>query len=113
MYTPHSPISGKVVHSYQFALIKWLALFGCVTMATISTGYPPFCSETPQETYKKVMNWKETLVFPPEVPISERAKALILRLASAPGLSSLARLKQCDTMVNGIYKTVSFKWNQS
>lgn len=42
-------------------------------------GYPPFCSETPQETYRKVMNWKETLVFPPEVPISERAKDLILR----------------------------------
>lgn len=37
-------------------------------------GYPPFCSETPQETYKKVMNWKETLTFPPEVPISEKAK---------------------------------------
>lgn len=43
------------------------------------TGYPPFCSETPQETYKKVMNWKETLTFPPEVPISEKAKDLILR----------------------------------
>ncbi|EPY73750.1 hypothetical protein CB1_002578033 [Camelus ferus] len=42
-------------------------------------GYPPFCSETPQETYRKVMNWKETLVFPPEVPISEKAKDLILR----------------------------------
>lgn len=25
------------------------------------------------------MNWKETLVFPPEVPISERAKDLILK----------------------------------
>lgn len=46
-----------------------------------SSGYPPFCSETPQETYRKVMNWKETLVFPPEVPISERAKDLILRYA--------------------------------
>lgn len=45
----------------------------------VVTGYPPFCSETPQETYKKVMSWKETLVFPPEVPISERAKELILR----------------------------------
>lgn len=45
----------------------------------LSAGYPPFCSETPQETYRKVMNWKETLVFPPEVPISEKAKDLILR----------------------------------
>lgn len=45
---------------------------------TIS-GYPPFCSENPQETYRKVMNWRETLVFPPEVPISEEAKDTIIR----------------------------------
>ena len=32
-----------------------------------------------QETYKKVMNWKESLEFPPEVPISEAAKATCLR----------------------------------
>lgn len=25
------------------------------------------------------MNWKETLIFPPEVPISDKAKDLILR----------------------------------
>ncbi|KAG5194774.1 hypothetical protein JEQ12_013050 [Ovis aries] len=43
------------------------------------TGYPSFCPESPQETCKKVMNWKETLTFPPEVPISEKAKDLILR----------------------------------
>ena len=43
------------------------------------SGYPPFCSENPQETYRKVMNWRETLVFPPEVPISEEAKDTIIR----------------------------------
>ena len=42
-------------------------------------GWPPFCSETPQETYKKVMNWKETLEFPPEVPISEGASGTVLK----------------------------------
>jgi serine/threonine kinase 38 len=42
-------------------------------------GYPPFCSENPQETYRKVMNWRETLTFPPESPISEEAKHAILR----------------------------------
>jgi len=46
------------------------------------SGYPPFCSETPQETYRKVMNWRETLTFPPEVPISEKAKDMILRFSS-------------------------------
>jgi protein-serine/threonine kinase len=40
-------------------------------------GYPPFCSESPTETYKKIMCWKNTLLFPPEVPISESAKATI------------------------------------
>jgi serine/threonine kinase 38 len=40
-------------------------------------GYPPFCSENPQETYRKVMNWRETLIFPPEVPISNESKDLI------------------------------------
>lgn len=43
------------------------------------SGYPPFCTENPQETYRKVMNWRETLVFPPEVPISEEAKDTITR----------------------------------
>jgi len=42
-------------------------------------GYPPFCSEGPTETYRKIMAWKDTLVFPPEVPISEQAKETILR----------------------------------
>jgi len=45
----------------------------------IFPGYPPFCSENPQDTYRKVMNWRETLVFPPEVPISEEARETIMR----------------------------------
>lgn len=34
------------------------------------------------ETYKKVMNWKETLVFPLEMPIKNTAKNLILRFCT-------------------------------
>jgi len=53
-----------------------------VIMFEMLIGYPPFCSETPQETYKKVMNWKESLEFPPEVPISEAATTTILRFCN-------------------------------
>lgn len=48
-----------------------------VIMYEMLIGFPPFCSETPQETYRKVMNWRETLVFPPEVPISSESRDLI------------------------------------
>lgn len=60
-------------------------------------GYPPFCSDNPQDTYRKVMNWRETLIFPPEIPISEEAKETIInfcceadrRLGSQRGLEDL------------------------
>ena len=48
-----------------------------VIMFEMLIGYPPFCSETPQETYRKVMNWQEMLVFPVEMPITNVAKNLI------------------------------------
>lgn len=43
-------------------------------------GWAPFCSETPQETYRKIMNWQETLVFPDDVHISPESEDLIRRL---------------------------------
>jgi len=50
-----------------------------VIMFEMLIGYPPFCSEDPTETYKKIMLWKDTLIFPPEIPISESAKATIMK----------------------------------
>ena len=50
-----------------------------VIMFEMLVGYPPFCSETPHETYRKVLNWRAHLLFPPEVPLSAAAKDLILR----------------------------------
>lgn len=43
-------------------------------------GYPPFCSETPHETYTKIMNWRYHLVFPDDVHLSREAEDLIRRL---------------------------------
>lgn len=53
-----------------------------VIMYEMLIGYPPFCSENPQDTYRKVMNWRDTLQFPAEVPISEEAKDTIVRLVA-------------------------------
>eukprot|EP00095_Tigriopus_kingsejongensis_P005650 snap_masked-scaffold209_size256900-processed-gene-0.5 protein:Tk05650 transcript:snap_masked-scaffold209_size256900-processed-gene-0.5-mRNA-1 annotation:"serine threonine protein" len=53
-----------------------------VIMFEMLIGYPPFCSENPQETYKKIMAWPETLIFPPEVPISQAAQDTIRRFCS-------------------------------
>ena len=50
-----------------------------VIMFEMLIGYPPFCSENPTDTYKKIMLWENTLIFPPEVPISEAAKTTIKR----------------------------------
>ncbi|KAI8066188.1 serine/threonine-protein kinase orb6 [Thamnidium elegans] len=43
-------------------------------------GYPPFCSENPHDTYRKIMNWPESLEFPDDQPISPEAEDLIRRL---------------------------------
>lgn len=55
-----------------------------VIMYEMLIGYPPFCSETPQETYRKVIHWKKTLQFPAEVPISRDAEDLIRGFCCEP-----------------------------
>lgn len=53
-----------------------------VIMFEMLVGYPPFCSDSPQETYRKVMAWRETLVLPPEATISAEAEELIRLLCT-------------------------------
>eukprot|EP00038_Savillea_parva_P027964 m.62496 g.62496 ORF g.62496 m.62496 type:complete len:501 (-) comp8092_c0_seq1:65-1567(-) len=48
-----------------------------VIMFEMLVGYPPFCSDGPQETYQKVMTWRETLVFPPECTVSPESEDLV------------------------------------
>lgn len=49
-------------------------------MFEMLVGYPPFCSDSNQETYKKIINWKDTLLFPDDIHISSEAEHLIRRL---------------------------------
>lgn len=46
-------------------------------------GWPPFCSETPQETYRKILNFQETLQFPDDIHLSPEAENLIRRLLTS------------------------------
>ncbi|KAJ1941182.1 Serine/threonine-protein kinase [Linderina macrospora] len=43
-------------------------------------GYPPFCSETSHDTYRKIMHWRESLVFPDDVRLSPESVHLVRSL---------------------------------
>ncbi|XP_059633736.1 uncharacterized protein LOC132276361 [Cornus florida] len=43
-------------------------------------GYPPFCSDDPRITCRKIINWKTCLKFPEDSKISDEAKDLICHL---------------------------------
>lgn len=48
-------------------------------MFEMLVGYPPFCAEGPRETYKKVLDWRNTLQIPDDVHLSADALSLIKR----------------------------------
>ena len=67
-----------------------------VIMFEMLIGYPPFCSETPQETYAKIMGWQKSLEFPAEVPVSRAARKTIKRFCDGANtrIASLAEVKK-------------------
>ena len=42
-------------------------------------GWPPFCSEDPHDTCRKIVNWPQTLWIPDEVELGPEAQNLIRR----------------------------------
>lgn len=46
-------------------------------------GWPPFCSETPHETYRKIINWQESLVIPEDIHLSPEAEDLVRSLLTS------------------------------
>lgn len=55
-----------------------------VIMFEMLVGYPPFCSDTSAETYRKILNWKHALRFPEDTQLSAEAKDLIQRFCCDP-----------------------------
>jgi len=54
-----------------------------VIMYGMLMGYPPFYSETPEETFQMILNWKSYLEFPPEVALSPPCLELLKKLLSS------------------------------
>lgn len=49
-------------------------------MYEMLVGYPPFCSDDPRITCRKIINWRTCLKFPEEPKVSDEAKDLICHL---------------------------------
>ena len=47
-------------------------------------GFPPFFSENPSDTCKKIVKWKEYFSIPPDANLSPEAESFILRMVSQP-----------------------------
>ena len=45
-------------------------------------GWPPFCAEDPHDTYRKIVDWKNTLYFPDDMKLSAECEHLIRRSVS-------------------------------
>ncbi|KAA1112873.1 Serine/threonine-protein kinase [Puccinia graminis f. sp. tritici] len=46
-------------------------------------GYPPFCSPSAHETYRKIIDWRHELYFPDDVHLSRESEDLIRRLITS------------------------------
>lgn len=42
-------------------------------------GWPPFCAEDTHDTYRKIVNWRESLFFPEELTLGTQAEDMIRR----------------------------------
>ena len=68
-----------------------------VILYEMLVGYPPFFSEDPSITCKKILNWRKTLVIPPEANLSPSAVDLLKKMISDPnerlGINGVSEIK--------------------
>ncbi|KAK3939500.1 kinase-like domain-containing protein [Diplogelasinospora grovesii] len=64
-------------HGYSFDCDWWslgTIMFECLV------GWPPFCAEDSHDTYRKIVNWRQSLYFPDDIPLGVEAENLIRSL---------------------------------
>lgn len=63
-------------HGYSFDCDWWslgTIMFECLV------GWPPFCAEDSHDTYRKIVNWRQSLYFPDDITLGAEAENLIRR----------------------------------
>jgi len=61
-------------HGYSFDCDWWslgTIMFECLV------GWPPFCAEDSHDTYRKIVNWRQSLYFPDDITLGVDAESLI------------------------------------
>lgn len=48
-------------------------------MFECQVGWPPFCAEDAHDTYRKIVNWRQSLYFPEDIQLGPEAENLIRR----------------------------------
>ncbi|KAK2591040.1 Serine/threonine-protein kinase [Conoideocrella luteorostrata] len=64
-------------HGYSFSCDWWslgTIMYECLV------GWPPFCAKDDHDTYRKIMNWRQTLYFPDDIQLGREAENLIRSL---------------------------------
>ncbi|KAI0126095.1 kinase-like domain-containing protein [Xylariales sp. AK1849] len=64
-------------HGYSFDCDWWslgTIMFECLV------GWPPFCAEDSHDTYRKIVNWRQSLYFPDDITLGREAEDLIRSL---------------------------------
>ncbi|KAK4237446.1 kinase-like domain-containing protein [Achaetomium macrosporum] len=64
-------------HGYSFDCDWWslgTIMFECLV------GWPPFCAEDSHDTYRKIVNWRQSLYFPDDIQLGVEAENLIRSL---------------------------------
>ncbi|OTA57622.1 putative serine/threonine kinase [Hypoxylon sp. EC38] len=64
-------------HGYTFDCDWWslgTIMFECLV------GWPPFCAEDSHDTYRKIVNWRQSLYFPDDIQLGAEAEHLIRSL---------------------------------
>lgn len=79
-------------HGYSFDCDWWslgTIMFECLV------GWPPFCAEDSHDTYRKIVNWRQTLYFPDDITLGIEAENLIRRLANLLLIPTTTQLMCC------------------